>query len=51
VIEQVSTLFAGYPALIQGFNTFLPPGYHIKYTLTCTGDARITVLNPTGTVW
>ena len=30
VIERVSTLFAGNPALIQGFNTFLPPGYKIE---------------------
>jgi paired amphipathic helix protein Sin3a len=51
VIEQVSMLFAGYPALIEGFNTFLPPGYHIQYTPSSTGDARITVLTPTGTVW
>jgi paired amphipathic helix protein Sin3a len=51
VIERVSTLFTGYPALIQGFNTFLPPGYHIKYTPSSTGDARISVLTPTGTVW
>ncbi|KAJ1973883.1 hypothetical protein H4R35_003884 [Dimargaris xerosporica] len=29
VIRRVSDLFRGHPALIQGFNTFLPPGYHI----------------------
>ena len=29
VIERVSTLFRGYPNLIQGFNTFLPQGYRI----------------------
>jgi hypothetical protein len=30
VIHQVSTLFHGHRALIQGFNTFLPPGYRIE---------------------
>ncbi|KAH9814418.1 hypothetical protein DFH28DRAFT_1082996 [Melampsora americana] len=29
VIDGVSSLFRGHPALIQGFNTFLPPGYRI----------------------
>ena len=49
VIECVSNLFHGHPALIQGFNTFLPPGYRIE----CTNDARnpnfITVTTPSGT--
>ncbi|KAG8999611.1 Transcriptional regulatory protein sin3, partial [Tulasnella sp. 427] len=35
VIEKVSTLFGGYPSLIQGFNTFLPTGYRIE----CSSDA------------
>ncbi|KAF2468258.1 uncharacterized protein BDR25DRAFT_291033 [Lindgomyces ingoldianus] len=30
VIERVSMLFTGNPNLIQGFNTFLPPGYKIE---------------------
>ncbi|CZT47049.1 related to transcription regulatory protein [Rhynchosporium secalis] len=30
VINRVSELFAGNPQLIQGFNTFLPPGYRIE---------------------
>ena len=30
VIERVSNLFNGHPGLIQGFNTFLPPGYRIE---------------------
>lgn len=33
VIERVSTLFRGYPSLIQGFNTFLPSGFRIECTL------------------
>ena len=30
VIDRVSSLFSGHPQLIQGFNTFLPPGYKIE---------------------
>lgn len=30
VIQEVSILFRGHPDLIAGFNTFLPPGYHIE---------------------
>ncbi|KAL4065507.1 paired amphipathic helix, partial [Scleroderma yunnanense] len=30
VIERVSILFHGNPSLLQGFNTFLPPGYRIE---------------------
>ena len=30
VITRVSELFVGRPILIQGFNTFLPPGYKIE---------------------
>lgn len=33
VITQVSEMFAGYPHLIQGFSTFLPPGYRIEFGL------------------
>ncbi|KAI9812481.1 MAG: Transcriptional regulatory protein sin3 [Pycnora praestabilis] len=48
VIERVSTLFAGHPNLIQGFNTFLPPGYRIECG---TGDdaSTIRVTTPMGT--
>ncbi|KAL7423639.1 hypothetical protein Q5752_001220 [Cryptotrichosporon argae] len=51
VIERVSSLFRGHPVLIQGFNTFLPPGYRID----CTTDGEngtnvITVTTPNGTV-
>lgn len=49
VIERVSTLFQGHPALISGFNTFLPPGYKIE----CSVDERsrnvIKVTTPSGT--
>jgi paired amphipathic helix protein Sin3a len=50
VIERVSSLFTGHPALIQGFNTFLPVGYRIECTTTPHGDgALITVTTPSGT--
>ncbi|KAF2764170.1 hypothetical protein EJ03DRAFT_339985 [Teratosphaeria nubilosa] len=48
VIGRVSTLFAGNPDLIQGFNTFLPPGYRIE----CGADNdpnAIRVTTPMGT--
>ncbi|KAF2674478.1 hypothetical protein BT63DRAFT_419768 [Microthyrium microscopicum] len=46
VIERVSQLFVGNPDLIQGFNTFLPPGYKIE----CGGDDpnAIRVTTPQG---
>lgn len=48
VISRVSSLFAGNPDLIQGFNTFLPPGYRIECG---TGDDpnTIRVTTPMGT--
>ncbi|GAA5935960.1 uncharacterized protein JCM15063_001860 [Sporobolomyces koalae] len=58
VIDRVSTLFRGHPALIQGFNTFLPPGYRIECTIDQAGGAgaanggkgitTITVTTPMG---
>lgn len=49
VIERVSTLFAGNPSLIQGFNTFLPPGYKIE--CGTNGDPNaIRVTTPMGTM-
>ncbi|KAK4705607.1 paired amphipathic helix protein Sin3a, partial [Phenoliferia sp. Uapishka_3] len=52
VIDRVSTLFRGHPSLIQGFNTFLPPGYRIECHVS-TGDEEgarntITVTTPMG---
>jgi paired amphipathic helix protein Sin3a len=44
----VSTLFNGHPALIQGFNTFLPPGYRIECGTEDNPDA-IRVTTPSGT--
>lgn len=54
VIDRVSSLFRGHPSLIQGFNTFLPPGYRIECTIsTNSGDGprasnTITVTTPMG---
>ncbi|TEA22469.1 Paired amphipathic helix protein pst1 [Colletotrichum sidae] len=48
VINRVSELFAGHPTLIQGFNTFLPPGYRIECG-TGTDPNTIRVTTPMGT--
>ncbi|KAJ3145353.1 Transcriptional regulatory protein sin3 [Irineochytrium annulatum] len=42
VIERVSNLFRGYPALINGFNTFLPPGYRLEAPLHPNDPVRVT---------
>ncbi|WFD27686.1 hypothetical protein MNAN1_002689 [Malassezia nana] len=49
VIERVSTLFRGQPSLIQGFNTFLPPGYRIECSMDQNDASVITVTTPSGT--
>lgn len=49
VIDRVSTLFRGHPNLIQGFNTFLPPGYKIECSLDPADPNPIRVTTPTGT--
>ena len=48
VIERVSNLFNGHPELIQGFNTFLPPGYRIECG-TNDDPNSIRVTTPMGT--
>ncbi|EOO00743.1 putative histone deacetylase complex protein [Phaeoacremonium minimum UCRPA7] len=47
VISRVSELFAGHPNLIQGFNTFLPPGYRIECGLEDNPNS-IRVTTPSG---
>ena len=52
MIDRVSALFRGNPALIQGFNTFLPPGYHIDFYTSSTDPGAagfIYVTTPSGT--
>ncbi|KAF1812209.1 hypothetical protein P152DRAFT_28189 [Eremomyces bilateralis CBS 781.70] len=48
VIDRVSNLFAGNANLIQGFNTFLPPGYKIECG-TSEDPNAIRVTTPMGT--
>jgi paired amphipathic helix protein Sin3a len=48
VINRVSELFAGHPNLIQGFNTFLPPGYRIECGAN-NDPNTIRVTTPMGT--
>lgn len=43
----MSNLFAGHPSLIQGFNTFLPPGYRIECGVDNPNSIRVTT--PSGT--
>jgi paired amphipathic helix protein Sin3a len=43
-------LFQGNPELIQGFNTFLPPGYHIQCSQDPHDSNKITVTTPMGTL-
>ncbi|CAL1694084.1 unnamed protein product [Somion occarium] len=50
VIERVSMLFQGNPNLIQGFNTFLPPGYKIELSTDPRNLNGITVTTPAGVV-
>ena len=49
VIDRVSTLFRGNPNLIQGFNTFLPPGYRIECSDDPSDPNPIKVTTPLGT--
>ncbi|CAH6718933.1 transcriptional regulatory protein Sin3p [[Candida] jaroonii] len=49
VIDRVSNLFKGHPNLIQGFNTFLPPGYRIECSLDPSNNSTIKVHTPAGT--
>jgi paired amphipathic helix protein Sin3a len=50
VIDRVSNLFKGHPTLIQGFNTFLPPGYRIECFNDMNGKDMIKVTTPSGNV-
>lgn len=51
VIKRVSQLFSGFPDLIVGFNTFLPPGYKIEVQRNDQGYAfqvSVSLPSPTG---
>ncbi|BGP46609.1 hypothetical protein JCM10450v2_002456 [Rhodotorula kratochvilovae] len=45
VIDRVSTLFRDHPSLIQGFNTFLPPGYRIECHVAPGGTGGVAGAN------
>lgn len=50
VIQRVSNLFKGFPELIDGFNTFLPPGYKIEVQRNDQGYAfQVSVSMPSPT--
>lgn len=48
VISRVSYLFRGHNNLIQGFNTFLPPGYRIECSMDPSDPNPIRVTTPRG---
>lgn len=53
VIQRVSSLFKGFPDLIVGFNTFLPPGYKIEVQRNDQGYAfqvSVSMPSPTGSM-
>jgi len=50
VIQRVESLFRGNPFLIEGFNTFLPPGYCIEVGSDAQSSGVITVTTPSGTM-
>ncbi|KAJ3114140.1 Transcriptional regulatory protein sin3 [Phlyctochytrium bullatum] len=51
VIDRVSNLFRGYPNLINGFNTFLPPGYRLEAPANPKDPVRVTTpQNAGGTI-
>ncbi|KAK9880590.1 hypothetical protein WA026_011830 [Henosepilachna vigintioctopunctata] len=53
VIQRVSNLFKGFPDLIVGFNTFLPPGYKIEVQRNNEGYAfqvSVSMPSPTGSM-
>ncbi|GAA5858256.1 hypothetical protein JCM1840_001116 [Sporobolomyces johnsonii] len=50
VIDRVSTLFRGHPSLIQGFNTFLPPGYRIECHVSPNADGSMGGVGSSNTI-
>jgi histone deacetylase complex regulatory component SIN3 len=50
MIERVTMLFYGHSSLIEGFNAFLPPGYHINASADPHDPSLITVTTPRGTM-
>jgi len=56
VISRVSNLFRGHNDLIEGFNTFLPPGYKIEVNendsvqFTAPNSTLSTIVHPIGSI-
>lgn len=50
VIERVANLFKGHPVLVEGFNTFLPPGFNIVCSSDPKGPHNIRVITPSGII-
>ncbi|KAI9452415.1 hypothetical protein BJY52DRAFT_913510 [Lactarius psammicola] len=50
VLERVVMLFRGHPYLIEGFNTFLPVGYHIEVGSDSQLSEVVTITTPLGTI-
>lgn len=48
VIERLGTLFYGKPALLEGFNMFLPRGYRIDISTDPRNPYPIMVTTPQG---
>ncbi|RXW19121.1 hypothetical protein EST38_g6732 [Candolleomyces aberdarensis] len=49
-MTRATKLFEGYPALIQGYNAFLPEGHRIETNiLNATNEYSVTITTPTGT--
>ncbi|KJA21738.1 hypothetical protein HYPSUDRAFT_186885 [Hypholoma sublateritium FD-334 SS-4] len=48
VVDRIVGLFSGHPALIQGFNMFLPAGYHVECSTDPSATGFITVTMPGG---
>ncbi|KAJ9075828.1 hypothetical protein DSO57_1032009 [Entomophthora muscae] len=46
VIQRVSELFRGYPTLVFGFNTFLPPGFRIELSSDPSDPNGVRVIVP-----
>ncbi|KAJ2917871.1 hypothetical protein MD484_g2592, partial [Candolleomyces efflorescens] len=48
-IARVAKLFEGYPALIEGFNSFVPEGHRIEINILDANEYTVTVTTPAGT--
>lgn len=47
-MRRISTIFAGYPDLIKGFDAFMPAGYGVKHQSENKMD-KVLITTPEGT--